>query len=775
MPAPEEIPLDANLHHRSNHRTAKTTALMKIPMVLLMAAVAGYAAYASRGESTPKPGEPSAATEVSAAGRWAFQPARDDFSPDSLLDLRFLNEKVAGDHGFITRSKDGSDFSFGDGTPVRFWAVNDAAFDKNLPRHARFLAKRGINMVRFHTNITPGGNRLTDVDAAEREQIWRGVAAMKKEGIYVTLSPYWAGASRVTPVMGYLDDGGNHNWGLLFFDKKLQDAYKGWLKQLLAETNPHTGIPLARDPALAIIQIQNEDSLLFWTSQGIKGAARKELRRQFGAFATKKYGSLEKAMAAWQNAGPTADQDGPDEFAGGEAALYIVWELTQHRGNAGQQQRCADQMEFLTATMRDFNKMIGAFLKTELGCKQLVNAGNWRCADNVTMLDAERQSYTANDVMAVNRYYDGDHEGANKGWAICNGDCFTDESALLHPRQLPLALKQVAGFPMLITESSWVPPLGFQSEGPFLVAAYQSLTGIDAFYWFATGEEDWRQPGSANGFLPSEGKWVCATPMLMGQWPAAALMYRRSYIQQAAPVVLEQRSLDDLWQRRMPIIAEDAGYDPNRDKNSLSKQSNIKDGVNPLAYLVGPVLVNYGGNPAQSRVGDLTKFIHEDAKTVASSTDQLLLDYGRGLCQLSTPKAQGVSGFLKTRGIFKLPDVEIRSGNDYATVLAVALDNQPLRESAKILVQVGTTERPMGWQTRPDVLGSRPAEQIGNFGHAPWMIVRADVTVALSNPHLKIARVLDPNGMPVKSIPLEISGGRQMFKFPDDALYVILE
>ena len=190
---------------------------------------------------------------------------------------------------------------------------------------------------------------------------------------------------------------------------------------------------------------------------------------------------------------------------------------------------------------------------------------------------------------------------------------------------------------------------------------------------------------------------------------------------------------------------------------------------------MGPVWVNYGGNPAPSRVGELTKFIHEDAKTVASSTDQLLLDYGRGLCQLSTPKAQGVSGFLKARGIFKLPDVEIRSGNDYATMLAVALDNQPLRESAKILVQVGTTERPMGWQTRPDVLGSRPAEQIGNFGHAPWMIVRADVTVALSNPHLKIARVLDPNGMPVKSIPLEISGGRQMFKFPDDALYVILE
>ena len=48
---------------------------------------------------------------------------------------------------------------------------------------------------------------------------------------------------------------------------------------MLTEKNPYTGIALAQDPALAIIQIQNEDSLLFWSSQGIKGAARKELQR----------------------------------------------------------------------------------------------------------------------------------------------------------------------------------------------------------------------------------------------------------------------------------------------------------------------------------------------------------------------------------------------------------------------------------------------------------------------------------------------------------------
>lgn len=716
----------------------------------------------------------SATSEVTAQGRWAFTPARDQFNPQALLDLRALNEQIAGQHGFLTRSKDGNDFSFSDGTPARFWAVNDFAFDKDPARHARFLAKRGINMVRFHCNITPTGSDLMEIDQADRDHLWKGVAAMKKEGIYVTYSPYWAGPARVKPSMGILDTGGAGNWGLLFFDRKLQEAYMHWLKLVLTEKNPYTDIPLAQDPALAIVEIQNEDSLLFWTSQAIKGSAKKELRRQFGGFLVRKYGSLEKAAQAWNGAAPSPDQDAPDNFAQGEAALYIVWQLTQHGGSAGQQQRCADQMQFLTETMRDFNRMIGEYLRNQLRCKQLVNAGNWRAADNVVMLDAERWSYTANDVMAVNRYYGGLHEGKDSGWAIINGDRFTDDSVLLHPREFPLTLKQVDGFPMLVTESSWVPPQGYQSEGPFLVAAYQSLTGIDAFYWFATGEEDWRQPGSANGFMPSEGKWVCATPMLMGQWPATALMYRRRYIAEGQPVVYEQRALDDLWRRRMPIIAEDAGYDPNRDKGERSKESNIQDGVNPLAYLVGPVLVKYGGDPSQSHVTDLRPFIQEDKKRIESITGQLQMDYGNGLCTLNAPKAQGVTGFLSTQRDFKLAAIDIQSGNDYATVLAVAMDDKALTESAKILVQVGTTERPLDWKTKPVQLHGRPGEEVVSFGHAPWMIVQADVTVIIRNPDITTATVLDPNGMPLKDIPLESSGDQKRFKFPTDALYVVM-
>ncbi len=710
-----------------------------------------------------------------AEGRWPFHPPRDTFSADALLDLRGLNESVAGEHGFVVRAKDGSGFTLGDGQPLRLWAVNDNAFDKNLPRHARFLAKRGINMVRFHLNTTPTTGKLGDIDESERDRLWKGIAAMKKEGIYVTYSPYWAGPARVNPSMGILDTEGGGNWGLLFFDPKLQEAYRQWLRRVLTEANPYTGLPLSKDPALAIIELQNEDSLLFWTSQGIKGEAKKELRRQFGHFLAEKYGSLNLASKAWGGAAPSPDQDGADDFAREEAAMYIAWELTQHRGGAGHERRCADQMEFLATTMRRFNQMAGEFLKRDLGCRQLVNAGNWRTADNVTMLDAERWSYGANEVMAVNRYYNGAHEGANAGWAIVNGDRFTDDSALLHPREFPLALKQVRGYPMIVTESSWVPPLGYQSEGPFLVAAYQSLTGVAGYYWFATGEEDWRQPGSANGFMPSEGKWICATPMLMGQWPAAALAYRRGYISQGKPVVREHRSLDDLWHRRKPLIAEDPGYDPNRDSGGKTGAGNPAQGVDPLAYLAGPVLVDYGVQDRKNVIEDLGAFLDKQSKTVRSVTGELRWDYGRGVCVLNSPKAQGAAGFLKPYGVLDLADVQILSGNEYATVMLVAMDDKPLGDSTKILVQVGTKERPDGWKTKPVQIAGRPGEEVVSYGRAPWMIVRADLTLYVKNSKFSRARALDVNGMPVADIPLEGRPNGMSFRFPPDALYVVLE
>ena len=125
-------------------------------------------------------------------------------------------------------------------------------------------------MVRLHGHMDPKEKnaRVTDVDEKAIDEAWKLVAAMKKEGIYVTLSPYWSANVKHVPTEWGIEGWPENEapFGLLFFNPKLQEGYKAWLKVLLSRPNPYTGIPLANDPALAIIQLQNEDSLLFWTA-----------------------------------------------------------------------------------------------------------------------------------------------------------------------------------------------------------------------------------------------------------------------------------------------------------------------------------------------------------------------------------------------------------------------------------------------------------------------------------------------------------------------------
>ena len=69
-----------------------------------------------------------------------------------------MNEKVAGQSGFVKATPDGG-FALGNGKPVRFWAVDEYVQDQDddamLAHKARWLAKRGVNMVRVHTQIAP--------------------------------------------------------------------------------------------------------------------------------------------------------------------------------------------------------------------------------------------------------------------------------------------------------------------------------------------------------------------------------------------------------------------------------------------------------------------------------------------------------------------------------------------------------------------------------------------------------------------------------------------
>src|SRR5262249_15146248 len=265
----------------------------------------------------------------------------------------------AGQSGFIRLSDDKKGFVLGDGAPIRFWGVNWGGSNldqKELGHAARFLAKRGVNMLRFGDNVhshakNPG---LSDADPKVIDRAWQLVAAMKKEGIYATINPYWSGVLKHIPrswgIEGWPEN--QSPMGLLFFNTQLQAGYKAWLKALFVPRNPYTGVSLAQDPALAMILIQNEDSLLFWSEQSIKGKQLELLGKQFAEWVKLKYGTLEAALRNWNGAG--MPEDAP---ARGVLGIHIVWQFTQsHSG--GMKKRLDDQLQFFAETMYRFNKEI---------------------------------------------------------------------------------------------------------------------------------------------------------------------------------------------------------------------------------------------------------------------------------------------------------------------------------------------------------------------------------------------------------------------------------
>ena len=352
--------------------------------------------------SQPADSQPRAArtTHPNVSGTWPFLTSRDTFRADAPLDLRRLNERVAGESGFVHMDPDGESFVLGNGSPIRFWGVSlNANNDKVLAEsahRARFLAKRGVNMVRYGVRPLFRSQERPDHRSRPREsidKIWKVVTALKREGIYTTLLPYWSASVKNVASRWGLGDWPSKEspFGLLFFNPKLQMGYKSWLKALMATANPYTGIPLAKDPAVAIIQLQNEDSLLFYTAQLIKGQQAELLGRQFGDWLKTKYGTLDDAFRAWGN--DTIREDKPDQ---GIVGLLLVWEWTQTR-QGGRKRRLDDQLQFYAETMYRFNKEIERYLHEDLGCKQLVNAGNWKSVDATKVDDAERWSYTANE------------------------------------------------------------------------------------------------------------------------------------------------------------------------------------------------------------------------------------------------------------------------------------------------------------------------------------------------------------------------------------------
>ncbi|MBN1672053.1 MAG: hypothetical protein JXR37_13525 [Kiritimatiellae bacterium] len=715
-----------------------------------------------------KPGEKSGNAEP---GFFAWEPGPDAFGAEALTDLRHLNENTAGERGFVRR--EGLDLVLGDGRPVRFWMVQGTSLlamqRPEVDRWARRLAKYGVNLVRLDAGIQ--GKSADDPKAVSAEKLDRihyAVAALKKQGIYVYLGHvFWSNTFKLRASHGFPGYGdGQPCHGLLFLSGKMQEIYRAWVRALMSARNPHTGIPLAQDAAVAVFEIQNEDSLLFWTlnPSRLPGPTRDLLERQFTAWTVKRHGSIEAALAAWD--GFTLKQDDP--AAGRLAALEPYW-LTEKglKQEPKRRKRAGDYLRFLVETQRRFYAETVEFLRRELGMKQPVACSNWKGADERLHDALERYTYTAGDVLCRNAYFGVRYEPKPKRfYAVDVGDSYRERSALLAPENLPIQLNQIDAYPHMLTENNWDRPNRFRSEGPFLVAAYGALGGIDGWNWFALSGSDWDSAMNV---------WAVNTPSILGQFPAAALMFRRGDVPEAGTVIYDVLKLNEQYAFKGSAIRGASGLDElwqkqvGADGISEVQSPGVLD---PFAFYVGRVVRGFTDDASRGRVVDLARYLDRDRGIVRSVAGGLVWDYGKGFVRLDTPRAQGLCGFLREAGRVELADVAIESGLEYGVIVAVSLDGQPLASSRRILIQAGSEDHTCGFKTRQEN-GRKTITELGGY---PLNVRKIDATVTLKSAgSRRRVLILDENGYPTeRRADASLTGASLGIRLPEDALYTVV-
>ncbi|MCX8157961.1 MAG: hypothetical protein N3J91_16235 [Verrucomicrobiae bacterium] len=690
-----------------------------------------------------------------------FAPPADPFQK-SPIDLRFLNQKTAGEHGFIS-VKAGRFVFTQTGEPVNFWAVNGPP--GNLDRAgvrqtARMLAKRGVNLVRVHGALF---DKNGEPDMAKVRRAILIAEEMKAEGIYTLYSIYFPLWFRPPPDLPWLPgyDGNKHPFAALMFNPAFQEKYRRWWQALLLTPSDTTGRPLVDEPAVMGLEIQNEDSFFFWTfaANNLPDPQLRLLEKQFGDWLIQLYGSLDAAFAQW--GGAREKRDAPAE---GRVAFRPLWNIFNEK-----RPRDRDTARFLFETQRDFYRQTCQFLR-KLGFKGVICASNWSTASPEVFGPLEAWSYLEGDFVDRHGYFGCNHKGPNAEWSIREGHTYSDRSALRFDPEVPGKPKEFLhpvmdihyqNKPTMISETTFPRPNRFRTEAILYYAAYGALQGTDSLVHFALDGSQWQV--KPNFWMQP---WTLMSPTMMGQFPAAALIFRHALISRAPVVAHVRLNHQDLLQLKGTPLPLGAAFDELRLKD-VPQGLEVKTGqrLDPLLHYVGRAEVEFSPQPFAVKLADTRGLIDRQKQTVTSATRELLLDYGRGLLLLQAPKAQGACGALRAAGPLDLPDITLASSMELGAVVAVPLDNQPLRQSRRLLLQVMSEERPTGFQFEPAGPGTN---RILNLGRDPWQMRALSGELRFKRPDAARLQVtaLDANGYPVAAL-----GDARRIAFRKDTLY----
>lgn len=228
---------------------------------------------------------------------------------DSITNISEWLDHPAGKHGFI-RAENGHFVT--DAGRIRLWATNlcfEACFPtkEEAERLARRLASLGINCVRMHhmDNHHIWGkspNKLT-IDPEMLDKLDYLIYQLKLHGIYTNINLHVS--RQFGPAEGFPAVEGlpNYDKGIDNFEPRMIEYQKKYARDLLTHVNPYTGTAYINEPAIAMVEINNENAAFDEYRKGafdhLPEPYAGQLRKLWNAWLKKKYGSDDALRKAW--------------------------------------------------------------------------------------------------------------------------------------------------------------------------------------------------------------------------------------------------------------------------------------------------------------------------------------------------------------------------------------------------------------------------------------------------------------------------------------------
>jgi hypothetical protein len=604
-------------------------------------------------------------------------------SPADLSSL--LHDAPAGKDGFIRIQ--GGHMVKPDGKRIRFWGVHLTDWSRgsvelppkeDIPMWAGTLARFGVNIVRLHFLDLPAPRGIVDstkndsrsFDPRQLDRLDFLVSELKKRGIYMDLNlnvgrSYKAGDG----VPGF--DQIQWGKGLTLFDARLIELEKEYARLLLTHVNPYTKTEYRNEPAIAIVEILNENALYMGFSSRVP-FYEEELATQYNAWLRRKF---------------SAGQLQQLRDAAGIAAGDLIPRLKGNEAASAPKLRYNAEMAFYMEAENTFYQDMRGYLRNTLGVKQPIigTADHSHTSAPYSMLD----SLSKLDILDGHIYWNGNQPMVNDP---------------LHSTVVQLSRTAFAGKPYTVSETNHPFPNEWASEGIPTIGAYAGLQDWDMVVMYTF------EPKLAADWKPYVGDPfdISLDPVRMTEMATGALMFLRGDVRPARQTVERTYSTTQVVENRLLPRTEQPYFTPGFPL------------ALPLEHAVR--IKSLDGSPTQS-------VSVTDANPIVSDTKELSWYTSpdkTGLISVETDRTQALIGFIKANHkVLKNLGAEIT--NNFATIVLASMDDKPLARAGKMLLTTGSRVANTG-QTWNDT-----RTRLTNQGGWPSLIEPVSGTVTLRN------------------------------------------